>query len=679
MSTSLQGSNFHRQWRNFQIISGGADSCYQQAMTALAGKQALWISTCAPEGVEAVPAEKVAGLLGQDVAHLVFDALDAFDADAFAIASGLVRGGGNFLLLTPPLAVWPKQHGLESNDTEGGRTSCFIGRLARICQKYQPLAPLRQASTNTSAGGIATREQQQVITTLETVAHGHRNRPLIVIANRGRGKSSAFGMAAAKLLAEGSKQILVTAPCRNAAIALFRHAGAALPAARQQHDLLEYGDSRLQFVAPDELVQRLPAADLLLVDEAAGIPVPLLEKLLLRYKRAAFATTVHGYEGSGKGFSLRFPRVLDKHCPQWKQLHMHQPVRWAENDPLEDFSFRALLLDAEPAAVPDDAPTDATRLVTRQLSGEELARDEPLLHQLFGLLINAHYRTTPTDLRHLLDAPNLRLWLGSIDGQLVAAMLVAAEGQLPMERHEQIMAGRHRPAGHLLPLALATQCGFPEALGLRCERVVRIAVHPSLQQRGIGSKMLETLLNSACRRGTELVGSSFGATPGLVSFWRKSGFLPVRLGFRREASSGAHSVLVLQGLQPLARDIQAGSRQRFLEQFPLQLAEMFSDLEPSLVRSLGQEGQSTRTMLSEEDCRLLQAFATGGRQYLDSLAPLCRLALHLLESGAAYSDIHIVKLLQKHSWQSTAAILGFSGKKTALEGLRQTVRAFLHS
>lgn len=678
MSTPPQGSNFHRQWRNFRIISGEADRCYQQAMAVLAGEQALWISTCAPEGADALPAEKVAGLLGQDLAHLVFDALDAFDADAFAIASGLVRGGGNFLLLTPPLTVWPKQHRREPGDAEGGRPSCFIGRLVHICRKYQQLAPLRQASVSTSIGAVATREQQQVITALETVACGHRKRPLIVIADRGRGKSSAFGMAAAKLLAEGGKQILVTAPRRNATIALFRHAASALPAARQQRGLLEYGGSRLQFVAPDDLAQNLPVADLLLVDEAAGIPVPLLEKLLLQYKRAAFATTVHGYEGSGKGFSLRFARVLDKHCPQWKQLHMRQPVRWAEGDPLEDFSFRALLLDAEPAPVPVPDDMDTHKLAVRQLSGAELVHDESLLRQLFGLLINAHYRTTPTDLRHLLDAPNLRLWLGSIDGQAVAAMLVSAEGQLPAEQHEQIMAGKRRPAGHLLPLALATQCGFPEALGLRCERVVRIAVHPSLQRRGIGGRMLKTLLGSAPERGTELTGSSFGATPGLLNFWRKNGFLPVRLGFRQEASSGAHSVLMIQGLQPLARDIQARSRRQFLDQFPLQLAEMFNGLEPSLVRSLGQENQAVKAILSEADYNSLRAFAMGGRQYLDSLAPLYRLALHLLESGAADSDIHIVKLLQKHSWQNTAAILGFPGKKAALEDLRRTVKIFLH-
>lgn len=669
----MKSPHFRQQWRDFQIVSGTREGVRQRAIALLAGKGALWIGNNAPAGFTMHPADKVAGLLGQDVKHLVFDALDSFDADAFAAAAGLVKGGGLFLLLTPPLADWGGFAGI----SESPGLSTFNQRLSRFCRKYQQDGILMaQTASLPKEKEFITSGQRDVIAALQQVAHGHRKRPLVVTADRGRGKSAAFGMGAAKLLAEGTQDILVTAPRLNATHALFEHAGRVLPEVSRQRGLLTHGGGRLQFIAPDELLQQLPAADLLLVDEAAGIPVPLLEKMLQHYKRIAFATTVHGYEGSGRGFSLRFARVLDKHRPQWKQLQLKEPVRWASGDPLEAFTFQALLLDAEPADLPAGYPVDTGRLAVRQLSRDDLLHNELLLKQLFGLLVSAHYRTTPTDLQQLLDASNLRLWVGWLDELPVATMLVATEGPLPPELHEQIMQGKRRPAGHLLPLAVATQCGQPEALSLGCERVVRIAVHPVMQRRGIGGRMLEALLASAHERGIALLGSSFGATPELVAFWRKSHFQPVRLGYRREASSGAHSVLMLHGVTPVAKALQEQAGRQFVAQFPLQLGEVFSGLEPALVRVL-LKGDATR-QLSAADRQALLAFACGGRQYLDCLLPLHNLALVQLASGEPNTDVFVLKLLQGRNWQKTAAALGVPGRKAVLETLRLQVKTILH-
>ena len=654
-------------WRQLHIIAGSPEKTCARAANLLEGDRCVWVGRCPPAWAEkSVLPEKIGALLGQEVLNLIFDAHEGFDADAFAIAAGLVIGGGRFLLLVPPLQQW-----LDAEQR-------FLRRLARLLEKITPEPPPSKLPAS-EAPAVATDEQVQVIEALRHVAHGHRKRPLVVVADRGRGKSAAFGMAAATLLAEGGRTVLVTAPRRSASLALFRHAALALPDVREHKGGLELGDSRLKFVAPDELLHTLPGCDLLLVDEAAGIPVPMLEKLLLHYKRIAFTTTVHGYEGSGKGFTLRFARVLDRRRPQWKKLLMHEPVRWAADDPLEKFTFRALLLDAEPAAVSGDALPDLHGLVIERLPRDDLARNESLLRQLFGLLISAHYRTTPADLQHLMDAKNLHLWVGWLNEQPVSAMLVAREGPLPQVLHEPIMKGKRRPADNLLPLAVATQCGYPEALGLHCERVVRIAVHPVLQRCGIGSRMLQSLRDSAPRRGVDLLGSSFGATPELLRFWRRNGFEPVRLGFRREASSAAHSVLVLDSLSPAACKVQAGSRQGFQDRFALQLAEVFSDLSPELVQVLMQVNDSSGPLLSPADLAALRAFSDGSRQYLDCLGALYRLALHQLAAGAEGTEILVLKLLQKRSWQDVAGAMGMSGRKAVSKRLRQHVALFLAS
>ncbi|WP_419593037.1 tRNA(Met) cytidine acetyltransferase TmcA domain-containing protein, partial [Thiolapillus sp.] len=95
------------RWRRFRLIAGSREQGYRRAEKRVADSSFVWIGRKPPAWLEkALPPEKIDGLLGQEVTSLVFDAHDGFDADAFAIAVGLVTGGGQFLLLTPPLTQW---------------------------------------------------------------------------------------------------------------------------------------------------------------------------------------------------------------------------------------------------------------------------------------------------------------------------------------------------------------------------------------------------------------------------------------------------------------------------------------------------------------------------------------------------------------------------------------------
>ena len=83
-------------------------------------------------------------------------------------------------------------------------------------------------------------------------------------------------------------------------------------------------------MAPDALLASTTEADWLIVDEAAAIPGPLLEKLVSRFPRVLLTTTVQGYEGTGRGFLLKF-------CARFSGLRRYTlstPVRWAAGCPL---------------------------------------------------------------------------------------------------------------------------------------------------------------------------------------------------------------------------------------------------------------------------------------------------------------------------------------------------------
>jgi len=621
----------------------------------------------------------------------VFDAWAGFDPDAFGALTGCIRAGGLLILLAPTLDDWPAyadpQHARitvapYSAAQVSGR---FLKRLVRLidndttlllAEYGRPLRlPLTSDGTTADAealpqGPCKTADQQQAVEALIKVATGHRRRPVVLVSDRGRGKSAAFGIAAAQLVGQGRQRIVLTAPRADAVAAVFEHAERVRPGASQC----------LRFLAPDELLDNPPDADLLLVDEAAAIPVPMLEKLLRRYPRIAFASTVHGYEGTGRGFALRFSGMLDTFTNSWKMLALKAPIRWAPDDPLEQLVFRMLALDAEPAdSEAFVACRESSAFELCRLDREALAADEQTLAELFGLLVQAHYRTRPLDLRHLLDGPNLSIYVLRAAGHIAATALVAAEGGFNLETAEAIWSGQSRPHGHLLPETLAAHQGLQQAPLLRCGRIMRVAVHPALQRRGLGSRLVQAISEQLATEGCDYIGTSFGATPGLLEFWRGLAWLPVRLSIQKGASSGSHSAVFLQALTAPGEALLVQARQRFFAQFPHQLSDSLRALEPEMVRGLLLQGGDCAPVVEEADKRDLQAFAHAQRLAEVAIGSLWRLALQALMNG--HGDrlddtelaILVARVLQKHSWTDCARATGCSGRKQALQRLRSAV------
>jgi tRNA(Met) cytidine acetyltransferase len=441
------------------------------------------------------------------------------------------------------------------------------------------------------------------------------------------------------------------------------------------------GEARLEFVAPDELALSPQAADLVMVDEAAAIPAPLLERLLSRYARIAFATTVHGYEGAGRGFALRFHQVLDRRTPQWRAIRLETPIRWAPGDPVERFSFRALMLDTQPAAEAIATQALAQHCVFERLDRDKLVDDETTLSELFALLVLAHYQTRPADLRHLLDGPNLAVYVLRYRGHIIATALVAEEGDLDDNIGAKIYQGRRRVRGHLLPQTLAAHVGLEQAPALRAARIIRIAVHPAAQRKGLGTRLLNTIAEQILDQGLDYLGSSFGATVELLRFWHQSSFLPVRLGISRGANSGAHSVVVLHPLSTAGKALYATARQRFLDHFPQQLSDPLRALDPELAAMLLQTPSPSIPELDPQDWRDVVTFAFALRGYEVSLTPIWKLTCTALADpkgadllDAPQREALIIKVLQKKNWNEAATTMGLPGRAAVVKLLRRAVQ-----
>ena len=156
-------------------------------------------------------------------------------------------------------------------------------------------------------------------------------------------------------------------------------------------------------------------------------------------------TTVHGYEGTGRGFDLRFRATLTALTPQWKSLKLSTPIRWASDDPVETWLFDALKLKASPVDAKTLSEVTARHCRYECINRDVLLAEPQLLNTLFGLLVQAHYQTTPADLRNLLDGPNISVWISRYQGQVVAAALVAAEGGFDSDLSQAIWRGERPP------------------------------------------------------------------------------------------------------------------------------------------------------------------------------------------------------------------------------------------
>ncbi|MFB4205065.1 tRNA(Met) cytidine acetyltransferase TmcA [Arhodomonas sp. KWT2] len=648
------------------------------AATAMAAvtAPAVLVSDAPPDGEDAVPLRRAATLLGSEYRDVVVDVRAGLDVDALAAVAGAVIAGGVMVVITPALEDWPGS----ADPALAGRLSWpaepadaaghFRDRLVR-CLREDPQVAIYPAAPGAAlprpAAGTAgddpaclTSDQAAAVAAVIAGAGGAPHRPCVLIADRGRGKSTALGIAARRLLEAGSGPVLVTAPRRRAAEALI--AAATVD-----------GCPGPRYLPPDQLIREPRPAGMLLVDEAAGLPAPMLDGLLARYPRIAFATTVHGYEGTGAGFRVRFLASLDRRTPQWQEHRLTQPVRWADGDPLEALLFRALLLDAEPA---DLAAMPATgQITTGREPAAALARDESALREFYGLLVDAHYQTRPDDLRRSLEAPDAGLWAArDDDGHIVAAAVTLDEGELPQALHTDILAGRRRLQGHLLPQSLAGHGGLGQALALRHRRVHRIAVHPALRGHGTGQRLMATMARAAREDGLDTLGTVFGATPALLRFYRRCGLAAVQLGHRRDAASASHAAFMLRPLSGDGATLTETARARFARDIPWRLAGPLTALDPGVVAAL-MPGLDFGAA-DDADGTTIAAFSHGHRGPDDAGPAVQRKLLHHLAASSGNADdddgaqLLVARFLQHRPWDELAARAGVSGRRAVIGALR---------
>ena len=582
--------------RRLLVLSGEEGWCFDHALKlrdALPGDW-LWISP-QPDAENHCSPSALQTLLGREFRHAVFDARHGFDAAAFAALSGTLKAGSWLVLLLPVWDEWENQPDADSlrwsDCPDPIATPHFVQHLKRVLtanndailwrQNQQfSLAHFAPRTDWHPATGAPQPEQQQLLQQLLTMPPG----VAAVTAARGRGKSALAG----QLISRIAGSAIVTAPAKAATDVLAQFAG-----------------EKFRFIAPDALLASDEQADWLVVDEAAAIPAPLLHQLVSRFPRTLLTTTVQGYEGTGRGFLLKF-------CARFPHLHrfeLQQPIRWAQGCPLEKMVSEALVFDDE-----NFTHTPQGNIVIAAFE-QTLWRSEPETPlKVYQLLSGAHYRTSPLDLRRMMDAPGQHFLQAAGENEIAGALWLVDEGGLSQELSQAVWAGFRRPRGNLVAQSLAAHGSNPLAATLRGRRVSRIAVHPARQREGTGRQLIAGALQYT--QDLDYLSVSFGYTGELWRFWQRCGFVLVRMGNHREASSGCYTAMALLPMSDAGKQLAEREHYR-LRRDAQALAQWNGEMLP--VDPLND------AVLSDDDWLELAGFAFAHRPLLTSLGCLLRL------------------------------------------------------
>lgn len=399
-------------------------------------------------------------------------------------------------------------------------------------------------------------QAKALLTFVDAIAEKTLRNTVTLTAARGRGKSAAMGVAVAAAVAYGYSNIFITSPSPENLKTLFEFIFKGF-------DALGYADhadysiiqstnpdfnkaivrvnihrnhrQTIQYIRPQD-AHVLGQAELVVIDEAAAIPLPLVRKLMGPYL-VFMASTINGYEGTGRSLSLKLIKQLREQSRatpvadgtevadrssgraakgaepvsagnKLREITLSEPIRYAQGDEVEKWLNGLLCLDATlpRSKASTHGPLDLEQCELLKVNRDTLFSFHPVserfLQQLVALYVASHYKNTPDDLQLLSDAPAHELYvLTARTGESnrlpepICVIQVALEGKISRQSVLNSLDRGTRPAGDLIPWLVSQQFCDREFPSLSGARVVRIATNPDYMNMGYGSKALQLLFD----------------------------------------------------------------------------------------------------------------------------------------------------------------------------------------
>lgn len=327
------------------------------------------------------------------------------------------------------------------------------------------------------------------------------------------------------------------------------------------------------------------STDVLIIEEAASIPLPILSQILSVYKKVIMISTLDGYEGTNQGIihklSTDFPLEIFSLSYNFRRNYDNFQ-KFLENISFKanniNFSTYSSLQSSSINIISNNISQNINSLTIHLSSFIEKPNNESisLLIKINKFISNNHYQSSNQDIFRLLNDPNtfVSLLLKNLNyedyslknSEIISLVIFSLEAIPNKILKESIFNGSSRPKNNLLPQTLLchSNIDFPDnSIFLRIQR---IATEKSYKKQGYASKLLsnfndKNLINFFIQNSTFskdfscdcsfsnhliFIGASFALSDVVYKFWIKNNFIPVSLGLKKDNASGERSLVVLK-------------------------------------------------------------------------------------------------------------------------------------
>ena len=490
-----------------------------------------------------------------------------------------------------------------------------LNDLKKSLQNKNPIGPLLNLCKTVD-------QAKATMCLVDIISEKNPKNTVSLTSGRGRGKSSSMGLGVAGAVVYGYSNIIITAPSPENLKTFFEFLIKGLNALNYvEHkdyiiqegtgefkgsiisiDIIKNHKQTIRYILPTDILL-FQLAELLIIDEAAAIPLNIVKRILPDCV-TFMASTIQGYEGTGRSLSIKLidemrnkqkmsgSRIL-------KEISLSQAIRYADNDPIELWLNKLLILDATSAESFEDSMEDPSKLELYMVNRDTLFSyhkgSEAFLKKIMSLFVSSHYKNSPNDLQLLSDAPSHKIFVlcKALDKQkktkglpdIYCAIQVCEEGGISKD---VILTNNKRglkPSGDLIPWTISDHYQDQEFAHMTSIRIVRIACHPDCQRMGYGSKALELLsqyyegkfiklddeeMEEPLEENNNIkkkklkpllskledikppfiyyLGTSFGLTNNLFNFWQKNGYKPLYIAMNSNSITGEHSCIMIKPL-----------------------------------------------------------------------------------------------------------------------------------